>query len=59
MLRTLTSADLFELLATQYPPPIDRLREQVTLQELQSIPSTLEKYKRLRTVSLYIHCVAY
>jgi hypothetical protein len=55
-LRGLTTAEFIKLLVTKYPPPIERLRQQVTLESLAS-PPNLEKFRRLlpvRSHSAYI-----
>jgi len=47
----MTSARFIPFLVKEYPSPIERLREQATLEALKKLPSLLEKYKRLCLVT--------
>jgi hypothetical protein len=54
LFRKMTATRVFQVLAKDYPPPIERLRVQVTLPQLAQCPTLLDKFKRLHNVSIFI-----
>jgi hypothetical protein len=54
LFQKMTATHFFQVLAKDYPPPIECLRVQITLPQLAQCPTLLDKFKHLRNVSIFI-----